>query len=316
MEPVNGWSGAPTVADVGEQAALAAILPLLPASDDRVLGPGDDAAVVRAAGGIVVVTSDSLVEGPDFRRAWSTPFDLGWKLAAVNLADVAAMGARPTALVVALAVPGDTALAALTGLAEGIAAALAALAPGCGVEGGDLATSPVVTAVATAFGVLDGVAPVRRSGARPGDVLAVSGELGAASRGLRRLFRDAVDAGGAPVTDAGLRAAAEVRRQLRPRPPVADGVAAARAGATAMMDVSDGLAIDAARLAAASGVGIEFHDSVAGVLDAAEDHALLAAFPRAVPLPGGFRVIGRVVAGAGLRLAGRPLDTTGWDPFR
>jgi thiamine-monophosphate kinase len=319
---VDAWTGSPTVGEAGELTALAAILPRLPASSLRLLGPGDDAAVIAAPDGRYVVTSDSMVEGPDFLRAWSSPYDLGWKLAAVNLADVAAMGARPTALVVALAVPRDLPVAALEGIADGLREACEALAPGCGVEGGDLAESPVVTAVATAFGDLEGRDPVRRSGARIGDIVATTGALGWATQGWRWLERGArlepfSLPEGADVGEATrVRARSQLLAQLRPSPKLGHAIAAAVAGATSMLDISDGLALDAGRIAAASGVRIDFGDGAVGVLDAAEDHAFLTTFPPGVTLPDGFSPIGSVVEGSGVSLHGEPLETLGWDPFR
>ena len=320
---------ADTVAAVGELATLARILPRLPRGLDTQLGPGDDAAVVAAPDGRFVVTTDLMVHGPDFRRAWSTPHDLGWKAAASNLSDVAAMGARPTALVVALAVPGDTPVGDLERFADGLRDACAAMAPGCGVVGGDLSVSAVFTVAVTAFGDLDGHEPVRRDGARPGDVVAVSGPLGRAARGLDLLFRLGVDHDGEP--DAALARAvrerdADVGWQLAPTPPIADGPAAALAGATAMLDLSDGLALDATRLARASGVVVDL-DAVAlgddphAALAGGEDHSLLATFPAGADLPGGFRPLGTVrdVDGGEPRVAvdGRDLgEPGGWDPYR
>lgn len=314
--------GPSTLAGLGEAAALARIFPRLPASDMTEVGPGDDAAVLRAPDGRFVVTTDTLVHGPDFRLAWSSPHDLGWKAAASNLADVAAMGAVPTALVVALAAPGDTPIDLLEGLADGFRDACTALAPGCGVVGGDLATSATLTVAVTAFGDLGGRAPVLRSGARPGDVVAVSGELDLAARGLELLFSRGVDDDGNPdaARAAALRAErpAEIGAQLAPAPPIADGPRAAAAGATAMLDVSDGLAIDARRIATASGVRIDL-DSAAldpAPSSGAESHALLATFPPGVEPPGGFRVIGVVRAGSGVALDGREIEGRGgWDPF-
>jgi thiamine-monophosphate kinase len=308
---------------LGETAVLGRIFPRLPAAASALLGPGDDAAVLAAPDGRFVVTTDTMVHGPDFRLAWSTPFDLGWKAAATNLSDVAAMGAVPSGLVVAIVAPADTEVAVLEGIADGFREACAALAPGCGVVGGDLSVSPTLTIAVTAFGDLGGRAPVTRAGARVGDVVAVSGELAGAARGLALLFAEGVDAAGRPdaARAAEVRAAhpAEVRAQLAPRPPLADGPAASRAGATAMLDVSDGLAIDARRLADASGVALDLSAAAVGSADAlagGEAHALLAAFPADAELPGGFRPIGRVVAGAGVLVDGRPFDGRGgWDPY-
>ena len=108
MEPAARPGVGATIAELGESAVLARVLPRLQPAEVALLGPGDDAAVLAAPDGRYVVTTDLLVHGPDFRMAWSTPFDLGWKAAATNLTDVAAMGARPTALVVAIAAPPET----------------------------------------------------------------------------------------------------------------------------------------------------------------------------------------------------------------
>lgn len=317
----------PTVGELSEGAVLGRILSRLGPSS-ALVGPGDDAAVIAAPGGSVVATTDTLVHGPDFRLAWSSGFDLGWKAAAVNLADVAAMGARPTALLVALAMPNETRVSFVEQLAAGLRAACDELAPGCAVEGGDLTVSDTLTIAVTALGSLDGRAPVLRSGARAGDVVAVSGELGVAGRGLAVLFSRFRDAEGTPVVvDASVLSiaeAADVRRQLRPEPPIAQGIAAADAGATAMMDVSDGLVLDAGRMAAASGVCIEIDSAALGssprfALDGGEDHALLVTFPHAAQVPVGFSVIGRVrdrgpqpvlVDGAA------HVGIGGWDPYR
>ncbi|MFC0678675.1 thiamine-phosphate kinase [Lysobacter korlensis] len=314
---------ATTLGSVGEVAALARVFPRLPTSTATLVGPGDDAAVLAAPDGRFVATTDMMIHGPDFRLAWSTPFDLGWKAAATNLSDVAAMGATPTALVVALAVPAGIELEFLDRFADGLRAACEELAPGCGVVGGDLSVSDTLTVAVTAFGDLGGRAPVLRSGARPGDTVAVSGQLGFAAAGLRLLFEQAVDESGAP--DAALAAAAAEREperigaQLRPRPPVLDGVLAAVAGATAMLDVSDGLALDASRIAAASDVAIDLSRGAVGspeALTGGEDHALLATFPASAPLPGGFRRIGTVADGSGVLVDGHPYDDRGgWDPF-
>uniref|UniRef100_UPI0025D4F913 thiamine-phosphate kinase n=1 Tax=uncultured Microbacterium sp. TaxID=191216 RepID=UPI0025D4F913 len=226
-----------TVGELSEGQILRGILDRLPPSD-ALVGPGDDAAVVAVPDGRVVATTDTLVHGPDFRLAWSSPFDLGFKSAAVNLADVAAMGARPLALLVALAMPDDTPVSFVRGFADGLAAACAELAPGCAVEGGDLTVSDTLTVAVTALGGLEGRAPVLRSGAREGDGVYVIGELGEAARGLEVLFERFTDAAGLPVVigDDARRAlgAADARglsRQLTPRPPIAEALRAAASGA-------------------------------------------------------------------------------------
>jgi thiamine-monophosphate kinase len=311
----------PTLASLGESATLARIFPRLPGADSALLGPGDDAAVVAAPDGRFVVTADMMVQGPDFRLAWSTPHDLGWKAAASNLADVAAMGAVPTALVVAIAAPPNSPIELLEGIADGLRDGCAAMAPGCGVVGGDLSASSVLTIAVTAFGDLQNRPPVLRSGARVGDQVAVSGPLGEAASALRLLFTHAVTAEGEP--DALLAASLRARTgaQLAPTPPIGDGPLAALAGATAMLDLSDGLAIDSARLARASNVGIDFASDalapdVGAALAGGEDHSLLATFPAGCVLPGGFRRIGVVRNGGGISVDGVAADGVGWDPYR
>lgn len=315
----------PLVGDVSEGRVLRAILTRTPPADHTILGPGDDAAVIAAPSGSVVATTDTLVHGPDFRLAWSTGFDLGWKAAAVNLADVAAMGARPTALLVALAVPRDMRLSFVEQLADGFRAACESLAPGCAVVGGDLTVSDVLTIAVTALGDLQSRRPVTRAGAVPGDAVAVAGELGHAAHGLAVLFGRFRD-GDTPIPiDASRLEAGEtaaVAAQLRPAPPIGLGVVAAVAGATAMMDISDGLALDAGRMAAASQVTVALDGSALGdvperALAGGEDHALLATFPPGT-LPPGFRIIGEVLPRGphDVLCDGRPADATGWDPYR
>ncbi|HEX5511157.1 MAG TPA: thiamine-phosphate kinase [Actinomycetales bacterium] len=329
----------PTLRDLGESGVLRRIFPLLPAGGHTLLGPGDDAAVVAAPDGRVVLTTDVMVEGRDFRRDWSTAQDVGAKAAAQNLADIAAMGAVPTALVVALVAPLDLDPDWVTGLAEG-------LADGCdgtgtGVVGGDLTRGTELMVAITALGDLQGRAPVTRDGAGAGQVVAVAGVLGHSAAGLALLEagygnRKPHDA----QADGTL--AALVAAHRRPAPPLAAGPVAADAGATAMLDLSDGLLLDAGRLAEASGVRVDIDltalatdieevsdaathvggDAAAWVLGGGEDHGLLATFPADVPLPDGFRAIGRTSAPPGgeepgVLVDGRPwTGPAGWDHFR
>ncbi len=309
-----------TLASIGEQAVLARIFPRLPASSSQLLGPGDDAAVIAAPDGRSVVTTDMMIHGPDFRLAWSTPHDLGWKAAASNLSDVAAMGAVPTALVVAIAAPSDSPVSLLEGIADGLRDACELLAPGCGVVGGDLSVSPTLTIAVTAFGNLEGRAPVLRSGARAGDIVAVAGDLGLAAQALLLLFEHAMVE---RVPDARLASLLRDRTaaQLAPRPPISSGRTAALAGASAMLDLSDGLALDAGRLAGASGVRIDFDSALLGAdaalaLSGGEDHSLLATFPAGTTLPSGFRRVGDCRTGEGIALDGIDHDGSGWDPYR
>lgn len=315
----------PRLGDLSEGEILRAILARTAPGSHTIVGPGDDAAVIAAPSGSVVATTDTLVHGPDFRLAWSSGHDLGWKSAAVNLADVAAMGARPTALLVALAVPRDLRLSFVERLADGLREACQALAPGCAVVGGDLTVSDVLTVAVTALGDLEGRTAVTRSGAEVGDLVAVAGELGHAAHGLSVLFGRFRD-GDTPIpvdlASLGEGESAALAAQLRPSPPIGLGPVAALAGATAMMDISDGLALDARRLASASGVTLSLDGKALGrhperALAGGEDHALLATFP-AGTLPPGFRVIGSVIPRTDeeLLVDGAPVDVTGWDPYR
>lgn len=320
-----------TLGGLGELAVLDRITRHLPAARGALLGPGDDAAVVAAPDGRFVTTTDLMVHGPDFRLAWSSGHDLGWKIAAANLADVAAMGAVPSGLLVGLAAPSSTPVALLEAIADGLRDACEALAPGCGVVGGDLSASASLTLAVTAFGDLEGRAPVRRDGASTGQTVAVAGPLGRAALGLRLLFSEGVDGSGAP--DAGLASQLRARHprwvgaQLAPEPPIAAGRAAALAGATAMLDLSDGLALDARRIIRASGVGIDLEaaavralapgiaDGLELALAGGEDHSLLAVLPDGAELPEGFARIGRTVPGDALTVDGAPVDLSGWDPY-
>ncbi|WP_372594531.1 thiamine-phosphate kinase [Actinotalea sp.] len=315
------------MADLGEDGVLALILPRLPRGGSTLLGPGDDAAVLTAADGRTVVSTDVLVDGRHFRRAWSTGTDVGHRAAMQNLADIAAMGARPTALVVALVCPLDLPVSWLLGLADGLAAACG---PRIGVVGGDLSAGEELAVSVTVLGDLDGAEPVLRSGARVGDVVAHAGVRGRSAAGL-----DALLAG----RDEDLPEVVEGYR--RPVCPIEAGPAAARAGATAMLDVSDGLLRDAGRIARASGVTLDLDDpersflpdlaalaeaervlggdARAWVLTGGEDHGLLATFPPGTDLPAPFRAVGRVVRvveGTPVLVAGSPPHgALGWDHF-
>jgi thiamine-monophosphate kinase len=316
---------------VGEDGVLRQVLGrYLPPPDWLRVPPGDDAAVIDpavfgAAG--VVAAMDTVVEGRDFVREWSTGADVGVKVAAQNFADIAAMGARPVALLVSLTAPGDLPLDFVTGLADGLAAECARA--GAVVAGGDLSDGEAVVVSATALGaVVSGV--VRRRGASAGDVVALAGVLGGSAAGLALLTAGVTG----PVPDEGEAEAAvawALAAHRRPAPLYSAGPVAAAAGATAMIDVSDGLVRDAARVAAASGVELDLQSkllvpdprltAVAAVLEQArpeqarpgqarlaqarlvqewvmtggEDHALLACFPPGTSVPPPFRRIGTVL---------------------
>ncbi len=310
----------PTLAELGEFGLITRVTSGRAQPAATLLGPGDDAAVVAAPDGRVVVCTDTAVEGVHWRPDWSTPHQVGRKVAAANLADVAAMGAVPTALVAALSCPPGTPVEQLSGYADGMWTEAAVT--GVGVVGGDVTSAGQVVLTVTALGSLEGRGPVTRSGARPGDVLALRGRLGWAAAGLAVLSR-------------GFRSPASVVGAHRvPEPPYAAGPEAARAGATAMIDVSDGLLADLAHVARASEVRLDVRstafevparladvgralgvDPLHWVLTGGEDHALVAAFPTAPPA--GWTVIGEVLPGeAAVVVDGRAYEAApGWDHF-
>jgi len=313
---------------VGEFALIDAVTRGLPATPDVLLGPGDDAAVVAAPDGRVVVTTDVLVETVHFRREWSTAYDVGRKAAAQNLADVAAMGARPTSLVVGLAVPPNLPVSWVTDLGRGLRDEGGRA--GAAVVGGDMTRASQIVVAVTALGDLEGREPVRRSGARPGDLVVVAGRLGRSAAGFA-LHR---------VGDEGLLVAYEPLVALHrvPDPPYAAGPALARAGAHALIDTSDGLLQDVGHVAEASGVRVELDpDALAAdvaalaecaadlradpwewVLAGGEDHALAGTVGDECALPPGVRIIGRVVAGQPeVLVRGHRLPAErGWDSYR
>ena len=186
-----------TIASIGENASLKRTISRLNKGEHELVGPGDDAAVIKAIDGSFVVTTDTLVQDHDFKLEWSSGYDLGWKAVASNIADVAAMGAVPTVLVVALVAPGSTRVSWLEAFADGLREACLALAPGCAVVGGDLASGAQIVISVTAHGSLEGRQPVLRSGAKAGDVLAVAGTLGKAACGLDLLASGNADAANA-----------------------------------------------------------------------------------------------------------------------
>ncbi|MGA2304064.1 MAG: thiamine-phosphate kinase [Acidimicrobiales bacterium] len=226
----------------------------------------DAAAVVVPDGGPVVVSVDSVVDGVHVDLALCSPHDVGWKALMGALSDLAAMGARPIGALVALCVPeaaggGEMTLGVMEGVAE------ASQVSGCPVVGGDVSAAGVLVVSVTVMGTLDGGTPVPRSGAAAGDVILVTGPCGGSAAGLRVLRSGAEVAGLDPVEVA---LAAAYRR---PVARLAEGEAARRAGASAMIDVSDGLALDLHRLADASGVGFIL-DSVPVAEGATPDDAL------------------------------------------
>jgi thiamine-monophosphate kinase len=311
-----------SVTQTGEFGLIARITARLGAAPGPPAGPGDDAAVVPAPDGRVVVTTDALVAGRHFRTDWASPVEIGHRAAAANLADLAAMGATPTALLVALCVPLDLALSWVDGLADGLAAEAGSV--GARVVGGDITASPTLTIVVTALGDLAGAAPVTRAGARPGDLVAMAGRVGHAAGGLTVLSR-------------GFRSPRLlVDAYRRPRVPYAAGPAAAALGATAMIDVSDGLLADLGHVATASGVAVDLRrdafpvpgplrdaaealgvDPYDWILAGGDDHPLVATFPARTRLPAEWLVIGTVRDGSAVTVDGNPYPgPPGWDHLR
>ena len=298
--------------------------------------------MVRAPDRRVVATTDLLVEGRHFRRDWSGPFDVGVKAAAQNLADVAAMGASGTALLVGLAAPGDLPVAWAEDLVRGLAAECARA--GASVVGGDVSSADSIMLAITALGDLGGREPVTRAGAQVGDVVAIAGRTGRSAAGLALLAAGRVSGFDALVA-----------AHLRPSPPYAAGPEAAGLGATAMIDVSDGLLADLGHVADASGVLIDVETArlpsdpefraaaealsaaqgapgdvapgpggvapgpggLGWVLAGGEDHALTATFGPGTTLPSHWSVIGTVQKGHGVTVDSRPASgVTGWSHFR
>lgn len=305
---------AETIGDRGEFALIAALTRRLPQGPGVLVPPGDDAAVVDVSGAHLVLTTDVLVDAVHFRTDWSGPEDIGHRAAAASLADVVAMGARPTALVVALTAPAATETAWVLRLADGLRDEAALL--GASVVGGDLSSGPLQVVV-TALGRLDGRPPLLRSGALAGDQVVLAGRLGWAEAGLAVLSR-------------GFRSPRVLVEAYR-RPQVAyeAALAAAEAGLLhSLCDVSDGLLADLGHIARASGVRVDVGrellvaaepvasvaaaygtDPLLWLLSGGHDHAFVATMAADVAVPAGFTRIGQVVA-----LADDPeLDDPGLD---
>ncbi len=276
-----------------------------------VVGPGDDAAVLSLAGGLLVASTDLLVEGRHFRRDWAGPKDIGHRAAAANLADIAAMGGLPTGLLVGLALPGELPMAWVDDLYEGLREECQQF--GAAVIGGDIVESQTLTIAVTALGDMKGARPVTRDGALAGHRVAVAGRLGYAAAGLAVLGRGFRSPGSV------------VAAYRRPEVPYLAGPQAAALAASAMCDISDGLLRDAGTLAVASGARIVLDaamfpipdvlrdvgsamsvDPLSWIFTGGDDHALLACFPPHVDLPAPWRMVGWVEDGAGVAVAGLP----------
>jgi thiamine-monophosphate kinase len=313
---VSNLPGTTTLSELGEFALIDVLTADLPVADDVLLGPGDDGAVL-AVDGPVVSSVDVLVENVHFKLGWSEPGDIGRKAIAVNVADLEAMGARPTGVLLGFSGPPQLQLRWVREFITGLRAECAAA--GVSLLGGDVTRSRDITLSVTVLGGLDGRAPVRRSGARAGDVVALCGRTGWAAAGLVVLGR-------------GFRSPrAVVEAQRVPQVPYGAGAAAARAGASAMVDVSDGLVADLGHVAAASGVVIDLRreafevpeplQAVAAatgvdpydlLLTGGEDHALAATFA-ADAVPAGWRVVGSVSSPGAEGATGVLVDGAAWE---
>jgi thiamine-monophosphate kinase len=323
MDPVADLSELPpdaTVADAGEFPLIGALAAVFEQGEHVLVGPGDDAAVLRIRDGHVVVSTDLVVEQRHFRRDWVPAVDVGRRAAAQNLSDINAMGGRAHSLTVGLAAPADLPVAWALDFARGFAEECALV--GASVVGGDLTRSDQLVVAVTVLGRCT-QAPVLRSGAQPGDVLALAGRQGWAAGGLAVLGR-------------GFRSPRVlVEAYRRPEPPYDAGRQAAEAGATAMIDISDGLVAEALHLAVSSGVAIDVRtdafevveplrdvgaalgaDPISFVLGGGDDHALLATFPDPTAVPDGWRVVGAVTEGGGVTVDGAAYDgSAGWSHF-
>ncbi|MEP6814334.1 MAG: thiamine-phosphate kinase [Marmoricola sp.] len=290
-----------TLADVGEFGLIGMLAPKFSQGEQVLTGPGDDAAVLRIRNAHVVVSTDLMVEDRHFRRAWASAEQIGHKAAAQALSDINAMGGRAHSVTVGLAAPADLPVQWVLDLAGGIAAECALV--GASVVGGDLTRANQVVLALTVLGGCE-VAPVLRSGASAGDVVAMTGRQGWAAGGLAVLGR-------------GFRSPrALVEAYQLPAPPYDAGMVAAKAGATAMIDVSDGLLADLGHIAAASGVAIDVEtaafdlaeplravgaalgvDPMEFVLGGGDDHPIVATFGDPADVPEGWTVIGSCTAG-------------------
>ena len=310
------------IGELGEFALIGRITAGLGASGPVVLGVGDDCAVLRLAGDLAVST-DTMVEGVHFRTDWSSANDIGHKAVASCVADAEAMGAVPIGLVISLAAPATTPVEWVDGFAAGVREECEAA--GVQLVGGDSTSAAQIVITGTVLADLGGLPPVRRSGARAGQVLAMAGRLGWAAAGVAVLGR-------------GFRSPRAVVLAHRvPEVPYGQGRVAAEAGATALIDVSDGLLADLGHIARASGVTLDVDTSTFEIaepqkavaaaigggdplvlqLTGGDDHALVASFDVGA-VPDGWRVIGSVRTGEPEVLVdGAPWtgETAGWQHF-
>lgn len=328
--------------DVNEDQLLEAFLPIIKShnteADRLVLGPSDDCAVLDLRDALTVMTTDTQTENQDFRRTWpngmvTSGYEVGWKAATQNLADVVAMGAVPQTLLISLTLTPDTPVHWVEDFARGVTESCTAQgAERCSISGGDLGAGSEISVTVTAVGTC--LTPVLRSGAQTGDALVLAGAVGTAAAGLA-LLENSSSYQLTPELSACVEA------QQRPRSPLTIGSTAAHQ-LTAMLDVSDGLLRDAGRLARASCVNIDIDAAALSlwatkvqeaakicaapgqtasdlalhwVLTGGEDHGLLATCP-ADAIPAGFTKIGKVTEpGGAVTVDGKTYRAKGWDHF-
>jgi thiamine-monophosphate kinase len=308
------------------------------------LGPGDDAALVEMGSHLGILTADMLVEGVHFERTTTAPHDLGYKSLAVNVSDVAAMGGSPRYALVSLGLPSDVEAGWVVELYAGLRDAAAEYA--VSLVGGDTSRADGVVVSVALTGEVARDRAVRRSGARPGDRVVVTGALGAAAGGLRLAQASPEDVAAAVISEWGR---SLISSHVRPVARVGEGQTLAQAGATAMIDISDGLAIDLGRLCRESGVaaavelaaipvafglyelkGVVPIDPLEVALQGGEDYELVATLPpeavndAEASLAERFGTqlteIGEIREGEGLIAieedgSERPMEPAGWDHF-
>lgn len=311
-------AGERSLREVGEFGLIKELTGGLPRTEQVLVGLGDDAAAVALLGPTLIST-DTLVEGVHFRLDWSSAHQVGRKSVAVAVADIEAMGGKPRAVVVAFSAPKELSVGWASDFMAGMAAE-AELA-GVAIVGGDTTAASQICITVTVIGD-SYLEPVTRSGARPGDVVAYIGKLGHAAGGLLVLSR-----GFGSPRDL-------VAAQQVPSPPYGQGALANVAGATALIDVSDGLLADLGHIAEASNVAIVVDvaqlvidpdlerlgaatgtDPMSLVLTGGEDHALVGCFPPG-NVPTDWHVIGEVTDGQGVSVLGeQTVAGTGWDHF-
>ncbi|WP_072341091.1 thiamine-phosphate kinase [Actinomyces urinae] len=316
-----------------EGRLIARMREVLPEGTRTMLGSGDDCALLEAPEGSFLVTADALVEGRHFRRDWSTPGEIGARAAAQNLADIAACGGRASGLVVAMVIPPGSDEDWLIEVVSGFGSEVAKT--DAGVVGGDITGGEDFTLAVTAFGYATRV--VTRSGGQVGDTVALAGDVGVSGVGLGLLQRGLFD----PQARGAALGVFEypVSTYRVPKPPLNAGPRAAVAGASAMMDISDGLGLDLSRLGKASGVCVSLQsdlltqfvsahepwldlaleafgmDDPMPLFNLGEDHCLVATFPPRAPIPEEFVPIGTIAPGTSglVVLDGEPFEIGGWD---